>query len=173
LQKAGLHVVGIAGASSDLAKSYGCDELIDYRDKSQDQLADEIKQSAGGSLRYAYDAISEKGSLQAIAEAFKEHGGQITYTLTYDDATINALPRGVTATRTLVATAHSSDADFAQHWYARAGEWLEKGHFRGMKVTLIEGGLAGVDEGLKRLQEGKVSGEKLVYRIADTPGLAA
>jgi len=31
-------------------------------------------------------------------------------------------------------------------------------------------GLASVEEGLNLLKDGKVSGEKLVYRIADTPG---
>lgn len=171
--------------------------MIDYRNKSHDELAQAIKQAAGGKLRYAYDAISEKGSLQAIAEAFKEHGGQISkctsvwmsclhlltlrcaslafaaYVLTYDDETLDALPKNVTTSRTLVATAHSEDADFAQHWYTRAGEWLESGAFRGMKVTIIERGLEGVDEGLKRLQEGKASGEKFVYRVADTPSLKA
>jgi hypothetical protein len=30
-----------------------------------------------------------------------------------------------------------------------------------------------VEEGLRRLQEGKVSAKKLVFRIADTPGLKA
>jgi len=32
-------------------------------------------------------------------------------------------------------------------------------------------GLDSVDEGLKLLEDNKVSGEKLVYRILDTPNL--
>lgn len=39
-------------------------------------------------------------------------------------------------------------------------------------MTVVPGGLEGVEEGLRRLQQGEVRGEKLVYRIKETPGLA-
>lgn len=165
-----------------------------------------IKAGAAGQLRYAYDAISEKGTLETIAEAFEDKGGKISecwslsdwtsfglgspadelipparlffrtllataYTLTYDDALLSSLPSNITTTRTLVATAYGDDTEFAAKYYRLAGDWLEKGELKGMKVTVVDRGLEGVDEGLKRLQEGKISGEKLVYRIEDTPAL--
>lgn len=70
-----------------------------------------------------------------------------------------------------LSTAHENDAAFAEKHFKLAGKWLESGELRGMKVTVVNGGLEGVDEGLTRLQQNKTSGEKLVYRVADTPAL--
>lgn len=49
-----------------------------------------------------------------------------------------------------------------------AEKLLEEGKVRGHPVSVREGGLRGVIEGLEDLREGRVSGEKLVYRVADT-----
>ncbi len=57
----------------------------------------------------------------------------------------------------------------AAKYYRLLGRWLDEGSFKPNKVRLIPGGLAGVGGALKELQEGKVHGEKLVYRIAQTP----
>lgn len=172
-QKAGLHVVAIAGASHSVPLSYGADEVIDYRSKSHAELVDAIASSAGGRLKYAYDAVSEGGTIEAIAEAFDRlgGGGRVTYVLTYSDEQLAKLPKSVEYVRTLCATAYGEDSDFSEKWFDRVGEWLEKGEFRPQKVTVVPGGLEGVKEGLRRLQEGEVRGEKLVYRIAETPGL--
>ena len=40
-----------------------------------------------------------------------------------------------------------------------------------LRVRVMPKGLASVDEGLALLREDKVHGEKLVYRISDTPGI--
>jgi len=93
------------------------------------------------------------------------------YTLTYSDEILSTLPSSVTPIRTLVGTAHSTDAEFARTWYKQLGTWLEEGEFRPMRTTVVPGGLHGVAEGLRRLKEGEVSGEKLVYRIEETEGL--
>ncbi|ORY91701.1 chaperonin 10-like protein [Leucosporidium creatinivorum] len=170
-KKAGLWVVGIAGKSSDVAWAYGVDEMIDYRGKTKEELTREIRFAAQGKLKYAFDVVSEEGSLEAIAKAFEKEGGKITYTLTYPDSILSTLPSSVTPIRTLVGTAHSSDAEFARTWYKQVGTWLEEGEFRHMRTTVVPGGLGGVQEGLRRLKEGEVSGEKLVYRIEETVGL--
>lgn len=187
--------MGIAGSSAHIAKKYGCDEIINYRDKSMYELTGAIKQAAGGKIRYAFDCISEGGTLQAISDAFKEHGGTIStcwsgvsgaselyfgtdmsdalsaYVLTYDDKTLSKLPKGVKAVRTLVATAHGEDSDFAKKYFRLVGQWIDKGEFKAQRTTLIPEGLVGVAEGLRRLQEGETRGEKFVYRIEDTPRL--
>lgn len=168
---AGLYVVAIAGKSKDLALAYGADEVIDYRGKSQDQLSEEIAKAVGGKIRYAYDVVSEGGTLETIANAFETNGGKITYTLNYTEEQLAKLPSNITTSRTMVGTAHAEDADFAQDYYEKAGKWLEEGKLKPMKVTVVPGGLGGVAEGLRRLQENEVSGEKLVYRIAETEGL--
>ena len=40
------------------------------------------------------------------------------------------------------------------------------------KITVVPGGLAGVKEGFRRMREKEVSGEKLVFRVSETPGLS-
>lgn len=77
-KKAGLWVVGIAGKSSDVAWAYGVDEMIDYRGKTKEELTREIRMAAQGKLQYAFDVISEEGSLEAIAKAFEKEGGKIS-----------------------------------------------------------------------------------------------
>lgn len=64
-------------------------------------------------LNYVYDAVSEKGSLEAIAAALAKQpeGGVVTYVLTYSDEQLKALPKNVKAVRTLVATAYGEDSD--------------------------------------------------------------
>ncbi|BGP15126.1 hypothetical protein JCM10213_006541 [Rhodosporidiobolus nylandii] len=172
-KKAGLRVVAIAGASGAVATSYGADEVIDYRGKSHSELVSAIASAANGRIRYAYDAVSENGTLEAISEALDSlGGGKTTYVLTYSDEQLSKLPKSVEAVRCLCATAYGEDSDFAEHWFDRVGEWLEKGEFWPQKVTVVPGGLEGVAEGLRRLEKGEVRGEKLVYRIAETPGLA-
>ena len=37
-KRAGFFVVGVAGASSDYAKSFGADVIVDYRGKSTEEL---------------------------------------------------------------------------------------------------------------------------------------
>lgn len=64
----------------------------------------------------------------------------------------------------------------AARWYRQIGRWLAPSAenptpFKTNNVKLMPNGLASVPEGLKLLREGKVHAEKLVYRIADTPGL--
>lgn len=172
IQKAGLHVVAVAGSSKDLAKSYGADEIIDYRNKSDSELAKEIKAAAGGKIRYVYDVVSEGNTLDVIAEAFKDQEDvKYTYTLHWSDEQLNNLPKNISTIRTMVGSAHDGDADFAKKWFTRLGEWLDKDEFKAMKVTVIPGGLNGVEEGLKRLQNNEVKGEKLVYRISETKDL--
>lgn len=175
-QLANLHVVGIAGAGCEHALSYGADEIIDYRYHSPDSLAAAIMLSGRGRIRHVFDCISEGGtlgSLEPISTALKARGGKVTYVLTYSPAELAKVPKNVEMIRTLVGTAHNGDEEFAREWFARLGIWMEEGKFRGQKVTVVSGGLGGVEEGLRRLKEGKVSCEKLVYSIAETEGIAA
>lgn len=80
LQKAGYHVVAVAGSSQDVPKSYGADEVLDYRNKSTSSLASEIRQSFNGKgVKYIYDAVSE-GTLDVVAEALKDVRDRVTPT---------------------------------------------------------------------------------------------
>lgn len=55
--------------------------------------------------------------------------------------------------------------------YRQVAAALEAGVFKANRVRIVPNGLAGVEGGLNELKNKKVSAEKLVYRIADTPDL--
>lgn len=55
--------------------------------------------------------------------------------------------------------------------YRQVAAALEAGVFKPNRVRIVPNGLAGVEGGLEELKANKVSAEKLVYRVADTPGL--
>jgi len=72
---------------------------------------------------------------------------------------------------TNVGSAYGKNSAFATEYFKLLGQWISQGKYKPNKVKIIPGGLSGVEEGLKLLQNNKVNGEKLVYRIAETPSL--
>ena len=67
-KKAGLFVVGIAGASKDYAKELGADVVVDYREHQGDQLV-----SAINSLRIAYMIHNHLLQIDALVSAVADH----------------------------------------------------------------------------------------------------
>lgn len=140
--------------------------MIDYRNKTSLELSTAIHRAASGRLRHVFDAISEGGTYETIGRALQPDGGHITFVLPQAPESPYA---NVEISRTLVAQAHTDEKEFAAEYFAKLGPWLEDGTIRGQKVTIVPGGLAGVEEGLRRLQAHEVKSEKLVYRLAETP----
>lgn len=66
--------------------------------------------------------------------------------------------------------AKREDQEFAARFWKMAGELLAQGKLKVHPPDVRPGGLEGVLEGLDELRQGKVSGKKLVYRVADTQG---
>lgn len=148
--------------------------VVNYKSPNFEQeLFAAVKEHA---VHHVYDTVAEGGTYQLAARAVDAIGGEnfLTTVLPINDQ--DSLPKSVKAVQTYVGDAHNPEKEGAQdfaHKFSRlAGVWLENGELKPQKVTVVPGGLAGVAEGLKRYQENKVSGEKLVYRISETPGLA-
>jgi len=47
------------------------------------------------------------------------------------------------------------------------GEMLADGRLTGHPYVCVEGGLSGVEKGLRMLKEGKAKGVKFVYRVSE------
>ncbi|KIY45727.1 GroES-like protein [Fistulina hepatica ATCC 64428] len=172
-KKAGLFVIGIAGSSKAYPLSLGADVVLDYRQHSGEELISAIVESSGGrDISYAYDAAGLNNSTLLLARALAKTStnghGKVTSVLPFDAH--DQLPKGVTVERTSVGAAYGVFEDFAAPFYRQISRWLATSEFLPNQVKIIPGGLAGVEEGLKLLKNGQVHGEKLVYRIADTPG---
>lgn len=133
-KRAGLFVIGIAGASKEYTKSLGADVVIDYREHKGNALVRSyclltlakhaltirqeqaiISAAAGHPISHAYDAISENGSAlllaRVLAKTSPDGKGKVTYVLFFTDEEAKQLPPGITAERTGVNTAYGEDEE--------------------------------------------------------------
>lgn len=218
----GLYVLQVAKAAGlktyalcspknfDLVKSYGADEVYDYRDADASK---KIKAASGGKIQAAVDTISEHGSVNIIVPALSSEGGKIATILWYSDADKAVLGSKYEATLSL---AYDLLVDVSRRiyeltiWYANvhwqrpnapsrlgdapkyaklATQLLASGKVKPTPIRIWEKGLLGINEAFQYMIDGKVgsgnlpihacshrpeqvSGEKIIFRIADTPGLA-
>lgn len=145
------------------------DTVIDYR-KGHEAVAQEIRASlSGAKLEYAFDAVSEMGSYQTICRVLDHQGGKIT--LIVPAQTYSDIPKSIEKSVTMVADIHQHLKDFGYVYSRYFTKGLEEGWFKAHPQQIIPGGLAGVQEGLENLKNGKASAVKYVFRIADTPGV--
>lgn len=175
---AGYHTIAIAGHSSAIPKSLGADLLIDYTGKSDAQLKDEIfaaekSLGQGSQIVAAYDAVTSESTTGVLVEAL---GASPALTDGRAKKITTVLPSKlegeqssgsstVQVLRTMVGDAHTGSEEqkkLLSRWIRQVGAWLDQGLFKPNVVKVVPGGLAGVKEGLKLLEEGQVSGEKLV-----------
>lgn len=64
------------------------------------------------------------------------------------------------------------DKEFIESWFPNVAQKLiTEGKIKPHGYKVIEGGLLGVKEGWKLYETGEVSKQKLLWRIADTPGI--
>lgn len=61
------------------------------------------------------------------------------------------------------------DVKLGEQLFAVLERMMSDGEVKPNKAEVLEGGLAGIEEGLRRLLTGKVSGAKLVARVLETP----
>lgn len=61
------------------------------------------------------------------------------------------------------------DFDFAKKFFAITETLLAEGKLKTHSEKVGSNGLAGALQGMKEMEDGKVSGQKLVYRVKDTP----
>jgi len=167
---ANLHVVAVA-SGDDHASSYGADEVIDDRNRTDSQLVDDIASAANGQIHHVFDAVVEGGTIEIIVSVLEKTGGGKYTTVLPESKNIRKVP-GVTSAGSAMVSVVQSDpeaARFATKWYKQLGVWFEVGKFRPQHIEIVPNGLAGVKDGLKRLKANEVRAAKLVYSIADTP----
>ncbi|KAI0255989.1 dehydrogenase [Lactifluus subvellereus] len=171
----GLRVIATASERNfGLVRSLGADVVVDYRDPVA--AAKQIREAAPN-VEYAADCVAEGTSPEIVAASL---GGKGTL------AHISVLPypavEGVRILSGVVYDCIGKDYDFprpftaspeltekGRKWIRLLSELLVKANLRPNPVLIQPRGLASVAEGLQYMSEGKVSAQKIVYRIADTP----
>ncbi|RAH49975.1 zinc-binding alcohol dehydrogenase family protein [Aspergillus brunneoviolaceus CBS 621.78] len=159
----------------DLVKQLGADAAFDY--KNPDTPA-EIRRYTDNKLRLVLDTISVEASAKFCDEALSTEGGEysallavgierqnvndrwtLAYTAVGEDFTFGETPM----------PAKPQDREFAARFWETAAQLLAEGKIKVHRPKVGARGLEGVMEGLELLKQDKVSGEKLVYNVEETP----
>ena len=177
LGRSGCRVVTTASPRNfDLLAQRGAEKVFDYHDP---ECASKIREYTQDSVTRVLDCISEGDSPRTCEEAMSPKGGKIAFLL---DAT--APTRQDIVSKTLMAYSVTGEAytKFGRHHPAVPEDFTYAKKFCALSEKLVwerkllphparieKDGLVGTLDGLQQYREGKVSGEKLVYRIEETP----
>ncbi|KAF4215922.1 hypothetical protein CNMCM5878_007653 [Aspergillus fumigatiaffinis] len=140
-----------------LVRRLGADKTFDYKDPSS--------AAAIRAAQYCDAALSSEGGEYSalLAVGIERDNVNDRWTLAY-----TAIGEEFIFGNTPMV-AKPEDKDFAAQFCALAEQLLAAGKIKVHTVKVNPDGLKGVLEGLQLLKADKVSGEKLVYNIAETP----
>ncbi|KAH7142759.1 chaperonin 10-like protein [Dactylonectria estremocensis] len=162
----------------DYVKRLGADFAVDYRDA---EAGAKIRQYTNNELRYAWDTISIDSSGQICAaglttdSSLKPVYGNLLPVRSprKDVSTITTVMHTVFGRDFMFGKVHmpalQQDFEFAKTFSRITEQLLAQGRLKPHNHLVGKGGLKGVLQGLRDLQEGKVNAAKLVYRVAETP----
>lgn len=151
----------------------GADYVFDYNSPT---CAADIRQATNNNLAHAFDPIASSASAKVCCDSIGPQGGKYTSL-----EPIEKFPReDVTNLNTMAFTAMGEafeiggfqvpakpeDHAFAIMFTRLAQDLFAKQKFKVHPVSVQNGGLDAVLDGLQRIREGKVSGVKLVYTVA-------
>ncbi|KAI9677234.1 MAG: hypothetical protein M1822_008183 [Bathelium mastoideum] len=161
-----------------LLKSLGADATYDYRSKT---CSRDIRKQTNNQLHHTFDTISENGSVQICRQALSDAGNNFYAGFPngheFGDPNIRtSYSIGFTALGEELQFGRNgprmgvdiNDHEFSKRFIAMSVELLRQGKIKPLKMRVGKGGLKGVLEGLNEMRQGKVSGEKWVYRVGDT-----
>ncbi|RFU33815.1 hypothetical protein B7463_g2579, partial [Scytalidium lignicola] len=182
-------IIAIAGFSAShlaplLDTSKG-DALIDYR-PGIEAMKVAVKEALKGlECRHALDAISSKGTWIPVSQMLPPSSATATSYLSvvagsnkYDEEEIQ---EGVEIVYTMVGSVHTgkykptmpkqpnaeevrNDPEWAYLFFRYFGRMVSDGRLTAHPFEVVEGGLEGVENGLKMLKDGKARWVKFVYR---------
>ncbi|KAF5349758.1 hypothetical protein D9758_010197 [Tetrapyrgos nigripes] len=179
-QLGGMRVIATASPKHfDRLKALGADEVFDYRDP---EVSKKIRAYTNGNLEHAVDCIAEGSTPQQVADSMSAEGGTVSSLLRNQSnrpevkhifsAGIELLGKPFTFGPFSVE-GKPEMAEFSRKSSRMLERLVAEGKVLPAPIKLFSNGLAGVQEGLEYLKSGKASGEKVVVRISDTPGLKA
>lgn len=174
-QSSGLQVIVTCSPHNfDLVKSLGADSVFDYRSPT---LVSDIQAASDNNIRHIFDCISTPTTTQVSAGCFGPSGGRYSALHPIRDFPRSDVSAGFTSAYTIFGEkfrygrqeipAKPEDYEFGVKFWALAQELLASGKIKPHPHRVWSGGLEGISEGLKALEEEKVSGFKIVYQIAD------
>ncbi|RAK95483.1 zinc-binding alcohol dehydrogenase family protein [Aspergillus ibericus CBS 121593] len=156
----------------DLVKSLGADAAFDYKDPNAIQA---VKDYAQDQLKLVFDTVGGAEFCEQVISSQGGHYSAIVHAAVDRDDVKNSFTLGYTAFGEDfdfgggVIPAKPEDREFAAEFMSKAATLLADGKIKPHPAKVGAGGLQGVLEGLQAMKDGKVSGQKLVYNVAETP----
>ncbi|WVO15529.1 hypothetical protein L204_103188 [Cryptococcus depauperatus] len=178
----GYRVLAVCSPHSfDLVKSYGADAVLDYH--HHEKAIDDALKITDGGVEYALDTISDGDSLKLVINMMGKKAKQLngthpiseevrkinpglkiesTITYTLLGKTFNLTPR---ESNKWTITASKEDREFGAESFKKTPELIVKYGLKPNPID-IKGGFDNVLKGLDDLKNGRVSGKKVVIKIA-------
>lgn len=178
---AGLFVIATGSKRNhEILQSLGADAVVDY---SESNWPEQVRKVTNDGLEHAFDCIAEKGTWESIASALSPtKGGHIVGLLPPGDARekiASAHPKVKTESTIVYSvferqlnygafdncgSATPEDKAFWEKYLSLLPELLSSGKVKPNRIREM-GALEDILTGFKEQQEGKVSAEKLVYKL--------
>ncbi|KAK2743069.1 hypothetical protein FQN57_005025 [Myotisia sp. PD_48] len=164
----------------DFVKKLGAVAAFDYHDFD---CGPKIREYTNNKLKLAWDTISLPGSARICSHALSSNSGGKYWALLPEPSPRDDVESKYTLAYymfgekvQLSENGPISPPDHTSFRYAKdfltiANKLMGEGKIKVHPQHVGPRGLIGVLEGLDKMRQGKVSGVKLVYRVAETPGL--
>ncbi|KAJ7626211.1 GroES-like protein [Roridomyces roridus] len=147
---------------TEFLKSLGATHVIDRAATPTSSVPDTVRALAGGAaINIAYDAISEPDTQEACFSLLSQ-GGVAVAIQGGEDKDV-----GGRKLIHIVLEAHG-DGEFGEGMWKSLGRQLEEGVIVPNRTEILPNGLAGIIDGLKRMEDNGVSGVKLVALPQET-----
>ncbi|KAK5175900.1 uncharacterized protein LTR77_001040 [Saxophila tyrrhenica] len=162
----------------DLLRSLGADIVLDYR--VQD-IGQQINTATGNALARLLDCVTTPSIADMCAQALSTRSdvGEKLYCNLLGPEVERPDVKGIFflvysssgEAYTFEGSAFSAapeDFEFAKKWYGIAEKlWMER-NWKAHPHRIEKGGLAGLEDGMKKMRNGEIRGVKLVFRVEDT-----
>lgn len=169
-------VVTCSPKNVELCKSRGAEAVFDYHDPKCGQ---QIHEYTKGELYLVWDTIGSEEGAKICMEALSLKPGTKYGTILFNGISRQDVIYSSSFLMTFLGEAfdkfgkhmlaNAEDFEFAKRFTELTEQLLMEGKLKPNPVKLLEGGLRGLlDRGVPQMLDGKVSGVKLVCRIADT-----
>ncbi|KAJ7220053.1 dehydrogenase [Mycena pura] len=169
----GLQVIATASPKNHaLVRALGADAVFDYRDP---EVAAKIRAFTDGKLAHAVDCISDATTTRQVVGSLGNGGGRISLVLA-EPVEAPGVKAQFSLVYTLLGKAFEHPmryaADLEHYEFGKSTallltHLLRDGRLNTTPVKLVPNGLHDVGEWLEYMKQGKVSGEKITYRVAE------
>ncbi|RDX45871.1 GroES-like protein [Lentinus brumalis] len=171
----GYKVVTTASSRNhELLKSLGADVTVDYRETG---LVSKIKQATGDSVKYGADMIGDEETKKVTVQAIGPSGGKVVglnpllseesdrKDVTFSNVMLYSVYGYSYTIASMQVPAVPEDRVHMVAFLKKLPQLVRDGALRPIPIKVWEGGLEGIQGGLQYMREGKVSAEKIVYRL--------